>query len=120
MRHTLYLKSGFRFKKYDLGKVDTEAFLPTFDDSAWREVSVPHDWGIEGDFKADNDPIYCRIVQDGMKKSIPHTGRTGALPTVGEGIYRKWIEIDSSESISLELDGVMWESHVYLNGVRVG
>ena len=120
MRQTFYLKNGFKFKKYDLGKAEKEALLPTFDDSEWREVSVPHDWGVEGDFKADNDLTYCRIVQDGMTKSIPHTGRTGALPTVGEGIYRKWIDIDSTDSVSLELDGVMWESHVYLNGVRVG
>ena len=120
MRNTIFLKNGFKFKKYDIGSADTRAFAPDFDDSDWREVSIPHDWGIEGEFNAKNDPTFKKIVEDGMTRSIPHTGRTGGLPTVGEGIYRAWIELDDVETAFLELDGVMWESHIYVNGKKVG
>ena len=120
MRDTKLLKENFKFKKYKLGEVDNAAFACDFDDSEWRTVSVPHDWGIEGDFSPENDPSFRKIEQDGMTKSIPHTGRTGGLPTVGEGVYRTWIDLDKVETAFLELDGVMWESHVYVNGKAVG
>lgn len=120
MRQVKVLKKNFKFKKYALGEADAAAFSPEFDDSCWREVMVPHDWGIEGEFSPENDPTFNRIVQDGMKEALAHTGRTGGLPTVGEGIYRTWVELDEIEHVTLELDGVMWESHVYVNGKRVG
>ncbi len=120
MRHTVALKAGFKFKKYPLGEADESALLPGFDDSAWREIAVPHDWGIEGDFAPENDLHEACIVQDGMTSAVTHTGRSGALPTVGEGIYRRWIELDDFEAVFLELDGVMWESRVYINGTLAG
>ena len=120
MRNVITLKDNFKFKKFELGKADTNALSPDYDDSNWRVVSVPHDWGIEGEFSADNDPSQRKVVQDGIATAIPHTGRTGGLPTVGEGIYRKWIELDNFECAFLELDGVMWESSVYINGRLVG
>ncbi|MDE5918189.1 MAG: hypothetical protein K2H05_01620, partial [Duncaniella sp.] len=27
---------------------------PDYDDSAWRQLSLPHDWAIEGDFSESN------------------------------------------------------------------
>ena len=30
------------------------ASAPDFDDAAWRKLSLPHDWAIEGDFSKDN------------------------------------------------------------------
>ena len=120
MRITKELKENFRFKKFSLGEVDERVFSPEFDDSDWRVISVPHDWGIEGDFSADNDPSQREIIQDGILNAIPHTGRTGGLPTVGEGVYRVWVELADIERVFLELDGVMWESCVYINGTPVG
>ena len=83
MRITKALKDNFKFKKFRLNETDAAAFSPDFDDSSWRSVSVPHDWGIEGDFAAENDMTYSMIVQDGMTKAGPQTGRTGGLPIVG-------------------------------------
>lgn len=120
MRKTQTLKKQYKFKKYPLGELDGAVFSPDFDDSDWREIDVPHDWGIEGDFEPENDVSYCRIVEDGMEFEMAHRGRTGALPIVGQGVYRKWIELDEIETVVLELDGVMCESHVYVNGVRAG
>lgn len=120
MRTTVSLKNGFKFKKYEIGQVETESFSLDFDDSNWREISIPHDWGIEGDFKMENDMSFRKIDQDGMKTAIEHTGRTGGLPIVGEGVYRKWFTLHNPEVAVLEFDGVMWESHIYINGRKVG
>lgn len=114
------LKTGFKFKKFDLDTVPQDVFSPEFDDSAWRTVRIPHDWGIEGDFAAENDPSETIVTEDGMKKTTLMTGRTGALPTVGAGVYRKWVEIAHADHAFLELDGVMWQSKVYVNGKLIG
>ena len=120
MRMIKTLKNGFKFNKYKLGEVNENAFSLDFNDADWREVTVPHDWGIEGDFAPDNDPAFAQIIQDGMKAPVTHPGRTGALPIVGEGVYRTWVEVESVEKVVLELDGVMCESSVYVNGKRAG
>lgn len=120
MRQTTFLKENFKFKKFPLHEADLNAVSPDYDDSHWKTVSVPHDWGIEGAFSADNDPSYRMVVQDGIKTPILHTGRSGGLPIVGEGIYRTWITIDTTEKVVLEFDGIMNESHIYINGREVG
>ena len=120
MRKTELLKTGFKFKKFALGEVFDGVFSPDFDDGEWREVTVPHDWGVEGVFAPENDAHSTCIIQDGMTKPVLHTGRSGALPTVGEGVYRKWVTLGEAESVALELDGVMWQSHIYVNGKRAG
>ena len=120
MRKTVFLKDDFRFKRYPLGEADENSFLPEFDDSDWKIVSVPHDFGIEGEFSVDNDVSYEKYEHDGITEQVLRTGRTGGLPIVGDGVYRRWLDIDEIDSLSLEFDGVMSESEVYLNGVRVG
>ena len=40
MRHTQYLKEGFRFQKFAAGTVEDAVFTREFDDSTWRD-SVP-------------------------------------------------------------------------------
>ena len=55
-----------------------------------------------------------------MKKTTLMTGWSGGLPTVGAGVYRKWVEIAPADHAFLELDGVMWQSYVYVNGKYVG
>ena len=120
MRKITELKENFKFKKFGLNEVDSRAFAPDFDDSEWRSVLVPHDWGIEGDFREENDITYSMIIQDGMTKPEPQTGRTGALPIVGEGVYRTWLELDEIETVCLEFDGVMCESEIYINGKKAG
>lgn len=120
MRKTEVLKTEFAFRKFACDALPPDVFAPDFDDSDWRTVRVPHDWGIEGDFSADNDPSYRTIVADGIKTPILQTGRSGGLPTVGEGVYRKWVEVDGADCHFLELDGVMWQSTVYVNGIQVG
>lgn len=120
-RTTEFLKTDFKFQKFSIEEaLPAGVFSPDFDDSGWRTLRVPHDWGIEGDFDVNNDPCRGKIVEDGQKVDGLHTGRTGGLPTVGKGVYRKWVTVEPADRVFLELDGVMWQSEVYCNGVKVG
>lgn len=116
------LHEGYRFLKADVDFTE-DLSSPTLDDSAWEQVTVPHDWAIGHAFEETNDSSCQTIITDGIERPILHTGRTGALPTVGCGWYRLPLFIPSvSEGKRIELifDGVMWESSIYLNGVLVG
>ena len=116
----MYLKTDFKFKKFELDTIDDSVFSPDFDDSDWRTVRIPHDWGIEGDFSADNDATVNQIIEDGMTKPQVITGWTGGLPMVGAGVYRKWVKIEKADKVFLEFDGVMWNSRIYINGKLAG
>lgn len=116
----MYLKTDFKFKKFELDTIDESVFSPDFDDSDWRVVRIPHDWGIEGDFSADNDATVNQIIEDGMTKPQVITGWTGGLPMVGAGVYRKWVKIEKTDKVFLEFDGVMWNSRIYINGKLAG
>ncbi|HEY0947402.1 MAG TPA: beta-galactosidase GalB [Opitutaceae bacterium] len=77
-----------------------------FDDSSWRRVDLPHDWGIEGPFLTTGD-----------------FGGMGRLPSWGVGWYRKKLPIpasDAGRSLFLEIDGAMSYATVWLNGQLVG
>lgn len=116
----MYLKTDFKFKKFELDTIGDDVFTTDFDDSDWRTVRIPHDWGIEGDFSADNDATVNQIIEDGMTKPQVITGWTGGLPMVGAGVYRKWVKIEKTDKVFLEFDGVMWNSRIYVNGKLAG
>ena len=76
-----------------------------FDDSQWRLLNLPHDWGIEGPFKQE------------------YPGETGKLPWWGVGWYRKHLTVPASDQgrrIYLDVDGAMAYATVWLNGHFVG
>jgi beta-galactosidase len=76
-----------------------------FDDSAWRKLDLPHDWGIEGPFD----------------QALP--GETAKLPWHGIAWYRKTFDLlasDAGRRITLEIDGAMSYSAVWCNGHLVG
>ena len=41
---------GWRFRLAD----DKAMASPGYDDSSWRQLNLPHDWAIEGDFSENN------------------------------------------------------------------
>jgi beta-galactosidase/beta-glucuronidase len=49
-RVTTSLDADWRFLKGDAAGAEA----PSFDDTKWRALSVPHDWSIEGPFDAEN------------------------------------------------------------------
>ena len=78
---------------------------PSYNDSDWRQLHLPHDWSIEGEFS--------------RKHSTTPNG--GALPA-GIGWYRKsFVSPDLNDKlVFVEFDGIFQNSTIYINGVEVG
>jgi len=75
-----------------------------FDDSDWRDINVPHDFVVEGNFSLDASKSH------------------GYLP-FGIGYYRKHFFLPAEaegQDIVVRFDGVMVECEVYLNGILLG
>ena len=101
-RTTDNFDSGWRFLKADA----TSAEQSDFNDADWRKLDLPHDWSIEGPFAKTN-----------------LTGGAGGFLPSGVGWYRKHFSLpktDSGKSISIEFDGVMQNSDVWINGFHLG
>jgi beta-galactosidase len=78
---------------------------PDFNDSQWRLLNLPHDWGIEGPFEQ------------------AYPGETGKLPWWGIAWYRKHLELPSSDTgrkLFLDVDGAMSYATVWVNGHFAG
>jgi len=97
---------------------------PGLKDNNWEIVQVPHDWAIKGPFDAENDAQKIQFTDDnGNRQTYTLKGRTGGLPHVGVGWYRKHIDISDSlagRSVFIEFDGAMSHAGVFLNGDFVG
>ncbi|HEY8205789.1 MAG TPA: beta-galactosidase GalB [Pyrinomonadaceae bacterium] len=79
---------------------------PNLDDSNWRELNLPHDWSIEGEFDEKN----------------PAGTGGGALPG-GIGWYRKAFSIPltaKGKLVLIDFDGVYRNSEVWINGHYLG
>ena len=119
LRTESLLEYGWRFTRED----SAEFSRVGYDDSAWQQVVVPHDWAIYGPFSIHNDRQNVAITQDGQKEAMEHAGRTGGLPFVGVGWYRLDFEVPSFESgkrATIIFDGAMSHARVYVNGSEVG
>ena len=91
------------------------------DGDSWRPVSVPHDWSAAGPFDRACDVQVVAIVENGETNATEKTGRTGALPWIGEGEYRRRVDFPAgAEWAELEFDGVMASPEVFLDGERIG
>ncbi|NQU53138.1 MAG: glycoside hydrolase family 2 protein [Bacteroidetes bacterium] len=89
----------------------------------WETVSVPHDWAISGEFDESIDAQETMVIEDGERVPKFRTGRTGGLPHIGIGWYRKALDLPSTlknKRIHVEFDGAMSHAKVYLNGEFVG
>ncbi|MBO2945472.1 DUF4982 domain-containing protein [Paenibacillus sp. F411] len=123
-RQIIRLKDGWKFTRHALEEADPlRGYQVHLDDSGWETVRVPHDWAIAGPFHEDHDVHVNSVMEDGIKDHITHVGRTGALPIVGMGWYRQHLQIPKTwegRRITVEFDGVMSNSTVYMNGVSCG
>ena len=91
------------------------------DKAVWTPVRIPHDWAISGPFDKEHDKQVVAIVQDGEKTATEKTGRSGALPWIGEGWYRRRVEVPAgAEYAALLFEGAMAEPEVFWDGVKVG
>jgi beta-galactosidase len=85
---------------------DSTAIFPSYDDTAWRTLTLPHDWSIEGKFS----------------ESHPAGVGGGALPG-GTGWYRKKFIVSSGDKgrkLFIRFDGVYCNSDVWVNGKHLG
>ena len=99
----------------------TEGWLFSQDQQTWQNVCVPHDWAIAGPFDKKWDLQKVRIEQNGEKEATEKSGRSGALPWIGEGHYKRNIQIPAGcKHAELMFDGAMAEPTVYLNGQKAG
>lgn len=83
-----------------------QASKDELDDLAWKSVSIPHDWSIEGEIKEDNP-----------------SGSQGGFYPCGLGFYRKSFEFDSSwaeKRVLITFDGIISNSEVWINGHYLG
>ena len=98
----------------------TDGWLFSRDGQSWQTVSVPHDWAINGPFDKQWDLQVVAIEQNGEKQATEKSGRSGALPWIGEGHYKRNIVIPAGFSGHAELvfDGAMAEPVVSINGQK--
>ena len=118
-RTNIALKKDWKFLK----GVSENAFQKDFDDSDWQTVSVPHDWAIYGPFDKEVDKQLVAIVQNNENVASEKTGRTGALPYIGQGWYRNKFKIPQykeGQKVLLLFEGAMSEPKVFFNGEKVG
>ncbi|MCK9181011.1 MAG: beta-galactosidase, partial [Bacteroides sp.] len=113
------LDDGWSFTKGD----PKEAYLNDFDDSTWDLVTIPHDWAIYGPFDRKYDLQTVAVTQNNETIATVKTGRTGGLPYIGVGWYRKTFDVPSfnldNNKVSLLFDGAMSEAEVYINGEKI-
>ena len=99
----------------------TDGWLFSQDQQTWQNVCVPHDWAIAGPFDKKWDLQKVRIEQNGEKEATEKSGRSGALPWIGEGHYKRNIQIPAGcKHAELMFDGAMAEPTIYLNGQKAG
>ena len=91
------------------------------DGTNWQSVNIPHDWAISGPFDKKWDLQVTAIKENGEERATEHSGRSGALPWIGKGSYRRTFTLPSNmRYVELVFDGAMANPHVYVNGQLAG
>ncbi len=91
--------------KFFLGD-DASASTPEFNDAAWRNLNLPHDWSIELPFDKESP-----------------TGTGGGALRGGIGWYRKTFTIAASAKgkfVAITFDGIYRNSEAWINGHYLG
>jgi beta-galactosidase len=102
VRQRLLMDMGWKFKLGDVEGAEKSAI----NDTAWRNVDLPHDYGIEGKVDRKN----------------PGDGSAGYFPS-GRGWYRRTFTVPQSWSgkrVSVEFGGVYMNADVWINGRHLG
>ena len=87
------------------GATDFDWAKPSFDDSSWKAVTVPHDWGVDKPFDSE------RPYGDAF------------LDVTGVGWYRLRLDVPAEwkgKVVYFECDGAMSYSMLYMNGKFLG
>lgn len=110
---TVCFDDGWRFIKDNPSKAED----PTFDDSGWRLLDLPHDWSIEDLPNQTKDSI----VGPFSKASVCKMGTGNTVG--GTAWYRKTFKVDKNNKnkiVYLQFDGVYMNSDIWVNGKHAG
>ena len=113
--HGGWTKAG----NFNLGAVD-----PTFDDTSWRTVDLPHDFVVEGTISRNLD-VSEGVGNAGIAGMVPGQNlytMHGSLP-MGVGWYRKNFfvpDTDEGRRLALVFDGVARNGSFWLNKHHLG
>lgn len=102
---TIFSKSG--------GAART-AIDPSFKDSSWRKLNIPHDWAVELPFVN---------VKSFEVESHGYKPVGGLFPETSIGWYRKHFAVpckDSGQRFQVQFDGIFRNASIWLNGFYVG
>jgi beta-galactosidase/beta-glucuronidase len=94
------LNDGWKFQKGDV----KDASQPSFNDSKWRQLDLPHDWSVEG-------PLSPSLAS-----------ATGYRPG-GIAWYRKTLEIPTvmkNKKVFIYFEGIYRNGQVFVNGTSLG
>ena len=99
----------------------TDNWQFSHDKQTWESVCIPHDWAIAGPFDKKWDLQKVAIEQNGETEATEKSGRSGALPWIGKGHYKRTITIpEGYKHAMLVFDGAMAEPTVSINGMQAG
>lgn len=91
---------------FHLGDIDIKE-QPISIDSEWKEIILPHDWSIEGEYKQyENSTDW----------------QSGFLPAGIGWYYKEFVCQDdwNDKSIRIQFDGIYMNSEVWINGHNLG
>ncbi len=114
-RQETLLNTNWKFTKGD----QLDGAKPELNDAQWQTVRIPHDWAISGPFDGKNDLQAVKIEQNNEKQASLKAGRTGGLPFVGVGWYRRPLAVPAlgqGGQAVLLFDGAMSNARVFING----
>jgi beta-galactosidase len=108
MNGTNLFDFGWKFHRGGAQGAET----PTFKDSLWRTIDLPHDWSIQ-DLPGTNSPFNPDAISQ----------VSGGFTTGGTGWYRKSFVIPAEQSkmrILIQFEGIYMNSNIWLNGRTLG
>ena len=97
------------------GAAKNTAIDPKFNDSNWRQLTLPHDWAVELPFV--NSSNLDSVLYHGYKPV------GGSSPETSIGWYRKHFNIskaDSGQHFQIQFDGVFRDASFWINGFYLG
>ncbi len=96
------------------GAAGNTTIAPTFKDTSWRNVNLPHDWAVELPFvNVKNDDVGAH----GYKLV------GGLFPETNIGWYRKHFSVnknDSAKRFQIQFDGIFRDANIWINGFYLG
>ena len=117
----VFLLSGLSASAQERCEINLKTWEFSRDQQTWTKVQIPHDWAIAGPFDKKWDLQRVAITQNGETEATEKSGRSGALPWIGEGWYRCTVDIPRGyEAAELVFDGAMAEPRVSVNGQEAG